>query len=120
MSVNAYAAGTSVSVENSKAELDRILGKHGATQRGVMADDVRGLAAIMFVLSDRSYRVEIPLPKIIDEFTPKSSTTTPRDWWKWGAERRAEWTREKFRFERRSRTVPLRGSSSVPARSARG
>jgi hypothetical protein len=119
MSVNAYAAGTSVSVENSKAELDRILGKHGATQRGVMADDVRGLAAIMFVLSDRSYRVEIPLPKI-DEFTPKSSTTTPRDWWKWGAERRAEWTREKFRFERRSRTVPLRGSSSVPARSARG
>lgn len=43
---NPYAAGTTVPVERSRAELDKILAKHGATQRGVVQDDEAGRAAV--------------------------------------------------------------------------
>ena len=58
-----YAAGTTVSVDRSKNELDAILGKHKATQRGVMTDDDAGMALVVFTLDARQYRLEVPLPK---------------------------------------------------------
>lgn len=60
---NPYAAGTTVPVERSKAELDRILAKHGATQRGIVQDDEAWRAAVMFVMKGAQYRLEVPLPK---------------------------------------------------------
>jgi len=57
-----YAEGTEVPVERSKAELDRILSKHGAGQRGILDDDVAGRAIVMFALEGRQYRIDVPLP----------------------------------------------------------
>lgn len=42
-----YAAGTQVSVEKSRAELDALLAKHGCSARGIMSD-----AEIARALSD--------------------------------------------------------------------
>jgi hypothetical protein len=63
MKRRAYAQGTDVSVAKSKAEVDALLGKHGATQRGVMNDDEKSLASILFALAGRCYRIDVPLPK---------------------------------------------------------
>ena len=43
-----YASGTSVPVERSRAELETLLAKHGADQRGIATDDTRGVATITF------------------------------------------------------------------------
>lgn len=94
MTARAYAEGTAVSVEKSKAEIDSILTKHGATQRGIMADDVEGRAQLAFVLKGHHYRIDVPLPKILD-FAPKRNQE-PRGWYTWGAERRESWTRERW------------------------
>lgn len=58
-----YAENTSVSVEKSRAELDTLLKKHGASQRVFGDDDVNGRAVICFSLGGRQYRLEVPLPK---------------------------------------------------------
>lgn len=64
-----YAEGTSVPVERSRAELDALLGKHGAGARGILIDDDRGLAIIAFQIRGLQYRMEIPLPRR-DEYDP--------------------------------------------------
>ena len=58
-----YAEGTSVPVERSKAELDRLLSKHGATQRGMGSDDDAGMAFVVFRMASRHIRLNVPLPK---------------------------------------------------------
>lgn len=65
-----YAAGTSVSVERSKAELDALLRKHGAGLRIFGDDDEGGTAFVVFALRERQYRLEVPLPKS-EEFAKK-------------------------------------------------
>lgn len=57
-----YAAGTTVSPEKSRAELDTLLGKHGATSRGVFSDGEKGVAGVAFCLASRRYKVEVPMP----------------------------------------------------------
>jgi hypothetical protein len=69
-----FAKHTSVPVEKSKAELERMLTKHGASQRVLGTDDVRGIAFAIFTIgpknspSDtRQVRLQIPMPKL-EEF----------------------------------------------------
>jgi hypothetical protein len=88
-----YAAGTTVSVEKSKGELDGLLGKHGASSRGIVVDDDRGLALVAFQLNGLRYRMEVPMPKPEEFLKPKS---TPRDWWRMGGQQRAEWARRSW------------------------
>jgi hypothetical protein len=61
-----YARETSVSVAKSRVELDELLRKAGAAQRGFADDDRTGKAAVWFTLADRQYRLEVPLPKLSD------------------------------------------------------
>jgi hypothetical protein len=56
----AFAQGTTVSSGKSKMEVDALLEKHGATQRGVMENN--GTASILFALAGRCYRIDVPLP----------------------------------------------------------
>lgn len=79
-----YASNTSVKVEKSRAELDSLLGKHGASQRGIMTDEQTHRAIVMFVLSGHSYRMEVPLPA-------KPLRATPREEKKWEQAQRARW-----------------------------
>jgi hypothetical protein len=87
----AYAKGTSVSVERSKAELDTLLGKHGAAQRAIMHDERAGFAAVVFVLRGRKYKIELPMPTPMSA-TPKTGAE-PRGWSGWDEPRRAQWAR---------------------------
>jgi hypothetical protein len=58
-----YASGTTVPVEKTRMELDRLLQKHGAIQRGILSDDEGGRATVLFALADRKVELQVPLPK---------------------------------------------------------
>ncbi|NUP12934.1 MAG: hypothetical protein HOW73_43395 [Polyangiaceae bacterium] len=81
-----YAKGTSVSVEKSRAELDRILMRAGAAQRVTGSDDDAGLAYVGFTLSSRQVRLRIPMPKRGD-FAKRPANRSWRA--AWGPEQQA-------------------------------
>ena len=86
-----YAAGTTVSVERSKAELDTLLGKHGAGKRAIMHDEDEGTAGVLFELAGRQYKIVVPMPQLADfAGEPKSQ---PRRWPYWSHEQREDWRR---------------------------
>lgn len=58
-----YAKNTGVPVEKSRMEIDTLLAKHGATQRGFMADEEAHVARVFFTLAKRQIRLDVPLPK---------------------------------------------------------
>jgi hypothetical protein len=58
----AYAAGTTVSAEKSKAEIERTLERFGATGFAYGWDAGRGIARIEFVLEGRRVRFTLRLP----------------------------------------------------------
>lgn len=62
----AYAQGTQVDVSKTRGEIDRLLVKHGATQVGIMSDEVENRAAVLFVMKGAKFRIEIPLPTAKD------------------------------------------------------
>lgn len=55
-----YARGTEVSVEKSRAEIETILKRYGATHFAYMTEPAR--AVIAFVASGRNIRFDLPLP----------------------------------------------------------
>lgn len=82
-----YASGTKVSVEKTRAELDSVLGKYGATARGIVVDDQTPRAQVAFVLGGLRYRLDVPLPgKRTGE-----PTNQPRGWRVWSEYEREEW-----------------------------
>lgn len=60
-----YAADTSVSVEKTRAEIESLLTKYGASRFAYMTDE-RG-AKIGFSIEHRSVRFELPLPSKSDK-----------------------------------------------------
>jgi hypothetical protein len=58
-----YAQGTDASVEKSRAELETLLGRHGAGRRAIASDDDKAVAHVLFVIHDRQYRLDLPMPK---------------------------------------------------------
>ena len=58
--MSTYAADTTVSVEKSRAEIDRTLERYGATSFAYMSTS--GRAVIMFEAADRRIRFDLPLP----------------------------------------------------------
>lgn len=58
--MKAYAENTSVPVERSKAEIERILQQAGAS--ALMSGQMAGKAVIAFELHDRRIRFDLPLP----------------------------------------------------------
>jgi hypothetical protein len=85
-----YAAGTTVSVEKSKSELDALLGKHGASSRGIVVDDDRGMALVGFQLKGLKYRMEVPMPKPGEFRNPEKE---PPRWYSMSDEQRDHWAR---------------------------
>lgn len=60
-----YAKDTAVSVEKSKAEIERIVSRYGASQ--FFAGWAEGQAAIGFTMKDRMVKFLLPLPKRDDK-----------------------------------------------------
>lgn len=98
--IRPYADKTSVSVEKSRAELDTLLMKHGATQRGIMCDDERSCAIVAFILRGRQYRLELPLPRI-EQFEAEAKKNA-KGWWTFTADQRLH--RQKLLSEQASRS----------------
>lgn len=66
-----YAEQTNVSVEKTRAEIEGLLMRHGASRFGYMID--QGKAAVAFTMKGRSIRFLVPLPDRQDKrfrFTP--------------------------------------------------
>lgn len=78
--VRTYAEGTSVSVEKSRAEIESLLRRHGAT--GFISGWGKESAFIMFLMNDRQIKFVLPVPDRADpKFTHKSYSgkqSTPR------------------------------------------
>lgn len=59
-----YAQDTEVPVERSRAEIERLLKAHGASQFGSASDEEKGIAFVMFKLQDRMFRIEVVSPTV--------------------------------------------------------
>jgi hypothetical protein len=57
-----YAKGTKVPVAKSKADIEALLMKHGATQYNAGWDSKLGLSRVVFQLHDRMFRFDVRLP----------------------------------------------------------
>jgi hypothetical protein len=66
MRSRAYAEGTTVPVEKTRAEIERLLTRHGANQLGLVTDTERGLAVVLFTIEGRQVRLRVPLPQLAD------------------------------------------------------
>ena len=69
-----YAAGTDVSINRSIQELEKLVGKHGATGFGYGRDDNEQRTRVVFRIADRMVRFEVVTPDWHDFI----STTTGR------------------------------------------
>ena len=70
-----FAEGTTVSTEKTRAELDRLLSQHGATQRATYVDDETGIARVQFSLAGRMVRLELS--------TAAPKLELPSGSWRW-------------------------------------
>lgn len=92
--MNLYASSTSVSVEKTKGELERLLVKHGATRYGI-AHTEDG-AQVSFIMKEQHVRIAVPVPSVADypdttkpDYSNKAKT--PRDWNRWSVAQRKVW-----------------------------
>jgi len=60
--MSTYAEGTTVSVENSRAEIEKLLRKHGASFFAAAQDNEHHRAMVLFVVGGAKYKLDIPLP----------------------------------------------------------
>src|SRR6266542_3554576 len=83
MKVRAYAARTTVPVEKTRAEIERLLTKHGAAQLGIVTDADRGLAMVLFTLAGRQVRLRVPLPRLDDVGPARRTSARDRQVERW-------------------------------------
>lgn len=84
----AYASRTAVPVTRSRAELDALLEKHGASRRALGHDEEAGFAFAVFEIQGRQVRLRVPLPRKTD-YPVKGQE--PRDWHRLNLEERDSW-----------------------------
>jgi hypothetical protein len=104
-----FAADTEVPVERTRREIDALLVKHGASQRGFFDDDESGRAVVFFSLGGRQIRLTVPLPRPSDypDANRKNDWEEPKDiphgWKSWSVGRRAAWVTSRIDQVARSR-----------------
>ncbi len=88
-----YAEGTTVSVERSRAEIERLLVQKGAGQFMSAFDTEKGAAIIGWTMGGRMVRLAVPLPRPDQpEFTQRMYRGRPQPYSKVPAEtQRARW-----------------------------
>lgn len=67
-----FGDSTDVPVERTRAELDQLLSRAGATQRATYEDEETGVAAIQFRMAGRMVRLEVR--------TRPATSFAPKDW----------------------------------------
>lgn len=100
-----YAAKTTVTAERSRAELETLLQKHGATQRGIMVDDAdpeSSKAVILFQLDKKTFRLEVTLPTA-SEIWRDFKRPLPRGFRRWTHTQRDTWVTKEVQQRSRER-----------------
>jgi hypothetical protein len=97
-----FAANTKVPVERSRAEIDSLLVKNGASSIGILNDVENNRAAFAFTLRGAHYRVELPLPTR-EQMMPQTVGKEPQGWGGWTQERKNRYLDEKLDQARRQR-----------------
>lgn len=73
MATRRYAEKTKVPADRSRAELEQLLQRHGATQRAVFFDDEQGMVHIQFRMAERMIKLSFKAP-------PKKEQETRQAW----------------------------------------
>jgi len=101
-----YAENTQVPVENSEAELKRLLRRAGAHQIMTATDDKRGVALVAFAIEERQVRFEIEVPtagSLVIEANSKPAAEQPRGWGRMAPGQRKEWGKKQAEQAERQR-----------------
>jgi hypothetical protein len=101
MGAQGYARNTDVPVERTRAEIDSVLTRNGATSVAILNDEDRSLAAFAFTLRGARFRVQLPLPTP-EDVSPKAGGE-PQGWRGWDEPRRAAWRGAALRQARMQR-----------------
>jgi hypothetical protein len=92
-----FAADTEVPVEKTRAELEGLLAKYGATQRATYVDDDLGRAVVQFRIEGRMVRLEVLCPTL-EAYEPRTwdkSPPAPHGSLRWSLEQRQAWKRKR-------------------------
>jgi hypothetical protein len=85
-----YAEHTTVPVEKTRAELERLLRNHNAGQFAFFNDIEHGAAIVVFRLAERNVKLRISLPTLA-ELEAQIRKKPPRGWHGWYQNKRNEW-----------------------------
>lgn len=97
-----FAENTTVPVERSKAELDSLLAKHGAQQRGVFNDSLAGKAVVVFSLGQRQMKLSLGFPTLRD-ILADANASEPRGWTKKKPSEKEAWAQAQLAQVERQR-----------------
>ncbi len=87
-----FAEGTTVEVAKSKAEIETLLTRHGATGTAVVSDYLTETASVTFRFGERFYRMQLANKheKLPDPYKP-ANADTPKGWQGWAVSERQRW-----------------------------
>jgi hypothetical protein len=91
MRPRAYAEGTTVPVEKTRVEIERLLTKHGANQLGIVSDTERGAAMVLFTMAERQVRMRVPLPRLEEARRGRGLSNRDRQIQRWEQASRERW-----------------------------
>ena len=99
MSGPGYAKGTTVDVSKSRAEIDHVLTKNGASSVGILNDSDKAVAVVAFTIRGAKFRLEIPLPSMAEVDKAAKS----KQWFSWDETKRLAWKRVELAQRERER-----------------
>jgi hypothetical protein len=79
MRPRAFAEGTTVPVEKTRMEIERLLTRHGASQLGIVSDTERGAAMVLFSMAGRQVRLRVPLPRLEEAQARRRGAASARE-----------------------------------------
>jgi hypothetical protein len=91
MKPRAYAEGTTVPVEKTRIEIERLLTKHGAAQHGIVSNVECGIAMVLFTMAGRQVRMRVPLPRLEEARSRRGASTRERQIRLWEQASRERW-----------------------------
>lgn len=109
-----YAEGTEVPVERSRAEIERLLKRAGASAFFTSTDEEKGLAVVGFRLAERLFRIEVVKPTARDAPSPSKhshvSKADQADRW-CNAEERRRWRVQVLLIKAKLEAVAMGGTT---------
>lgn len=92
MTTRRFAEGTTVEVSKSKAEIEGLLTKHGASGTAVVSDYLTQTASVTFRFGERFYRMQLAnRPGTLPDPYKPATPETPKGWQGWAVAERQRW-----------------------------